>query len=156
MATVRLSCLPTSCIPAKRHRNGRHYRIAIKCAGIAEPSGIPAPMGQKTEYKDGWFEKAFMSLFARKMEKFASGGKTAKGFWDWDYESFVDVSRRVMVGRNRQQQQEVVREVLLSMLPPGAPAQVHLSCFVWFFYFDFCGIQEQLTFNGKEKIITRA
>jgi hypothetical protein len=84
-------------------------------------------MGQKTEYKDGWFEKAFMSLFARKMEKFASGGKIQKGFWDWDYESFVDVSRRVMVGRNRQQQQEVVREVLLSMLPPGAPAQVCLS-----------------------------
>jgi hypothetical protein len=98
--------------------------MTIKCAGIAEPSGIPAPMGQKTEYKDGWFEKAFMSLFARKMEKFAGGGKTQKGFWDWDYESFVDVSRRVMVGRNRQQQQGVVREVLLSMLPPGAPAQV--------------------------------
>ncbi|KAJ3690622.1 hypothetical protein LUZ61_019786 [Rhynchospora tenuis] len=123
MATAKLSCLPTSCIPARGHRNSSHYRIRIKCAGIVDPSGIPAPMGQKTEYKDGWFEKAFMSLFARKMEKFASGGDSKKGFWDWDYESFVDVSRRVMIGRNRLQQQEVVREVLLSMLPPGAPAQ---------------------------------
>lgn len=85
-------------------------------------------MGQKTEYKDGIFEKVFMGLFARKMEKFASsGGKKSdsKNLWDWDYESFVDVSKRVMLGRSRSQQQEVVREVLLSMLPPGAPAQVN-------------------------------
>ncbi|BAT88881.1 hypothetical protein VIGAN_05251800 [Vigna angularis var. angularis] len=101
----------------------------IRC-GIAEPSGEPAPLGQKTRYKDGIFEKAFMSLFARKMEKYADpagGGKgtAKKGWWDWgyDYESFVDVSRRVMQRRSRIQQQQVVREVLLSMLPPGAPAQ---------------------------------
>lgn len=42
----------------------------------------------------------------------------------YDYDSFVEVSKRVMQGRNRIQQQEVVREVLLSMLPPGAPEQV--------------------------------
>ncbi|KAG0461775.1 hypothetical protein HPP92_020251 [Vanilla planifolia] len=50
-------------------------------------------------------------------------GKSRRGIWEWDYESFVDVSKRVMVGRSRKQQEEVVREVLLSMLPPGAPAQ---------------------------------
>ena len=105
--------------------------IRIRC-GIAEPSGEPAPLGQKTRYNDGIFEKAFMTLFARKMEKFADppapAGKARenKGWWDWgyDYESFVDVSRRVMQRRSRIQQQQVVREVLLSMLPPGAPAQV--------------------------------
>lgn len=101
--------------------------VRIRC-GIAEPSGQPAPMGQKTKYNDGLFEKAFMTLFARKMEKFAAVnkeqiGQKEKGFFDYDYDSFVDVSRRVMQGRNRMQQQEVVREVLLSMLPPGAPAQ---------------------------------
>ena len=37
------------------------------CAGIAEPSGEPAPMGQKTKYNDNIFDRAFMSLFARKM-----------------------------------------------------------------------------------------
>ncbi|KAG6472937.1 hypothetical protein ZIOFF_070416 [Zingiber officinale] len=59
------------------------------------------------------------------MEKFASGGaeKKQRAFWDMDYENFVDVSKRVMTGRSRKQQLEVVREVLLSMLPPGAPAQ---------------------------------
>lgn len=103
--------------------------IRIRC-GIAEPSGEPAPLGQKTRYHDGIFEKAFMTLFARKMEKFsdppAGKARENKGWWDWgyDYESFVDVSRRVMQRRSRIQQQQVVREVLLSMLPPGAPAQV--------------------------------
>nr|GME17698.1 beta-carotene isomerase D27, chloroplastic [Ipomoea batatas] len=102
----------------------RRRSLTLRC-GIAEPSGQPAPMGQKTKYKDGLFEKAFMTLFARKMEKFADKkkGSPAKGWFGYDYESFVDVSRRVMQGRSRPQQQEVVREVLLSMLPPGAPAQ---------------------------------
>ena len=70
-----------------------------------------------------------MTLFARKMGKFAAPAKDKtekKRFWDYDYESFVDVSKRVMQGRSRLQQQEVVREVLLSMLPPGAPAQVDM------------------------------
>lgn len=100
--------------------------MAIK-SGIAEPGGEPAPMGQKTKYKDGFFEKAFMNLFARKMEQFAAPAKPREkkngGFFEYDYESFVDVSKRVMQGRSRMQQQEVVRKVLLSMLPPGAPAQ---------------------------------
>lgn len=101
----------------------------IRC-GIAEPSGEPAPLGQKTRYNDGVFEKVFMTLFARKMEKFAAASGKAgavskkKGWLEYDYESFVDVSKRVMQGRSRMQQQQVVREVLLSMLPPGAPAQV--------------------------------
>ncbi|XP_028756021.1 beta-carotene isomerase D27, chloroplastic isoform X1 [Neltuma alba] len=108
------------------HRQGMKPVGVVRC-GIAEPSGEPAPLGQKTRYNDGIFEKAFMTLFARKMEKFAppkpSTDNKNKKEWDYDYESFVDVSRRVMQGRSRLQQQQVVREVLLSMLPPGAPAQ---------------------------------
>ncbi|KAL2902878.1 Beta-carotene isomerase D27 chloroplastic [Bienertia sinuspersici] len=102
------------------------YHPKVRC-GIAESTGVPAPMGEKTKYKDGFFEKIFMNLFARKMEKFASSSsrikKDEEGWFKYDYESFVDVSKRVMQGRSRPQQQEVVREVLLSMLPPGAPAQ---------------------------------
>ncbi|CAN6585765.1 hypothetical protein ACFX13_015277 [Malus domestica] len=100
---------------------------SVRC-GIAEPSGEPAPMGQKTKYNDGFFERGFMTLFARKMMKFAAPAKPRtetkeKAWWEYDYESFVDVSKRVMQGRSRSQQQKVVREVLLSMLPPGAPEQ---------------------------------
>lgn len=99
-------------------------------------------MGQKTKYKDGLFERVFMTLFARKMEKFAttknkSSNANGNGLFEYDYESFVDVSKRVMQGRSRVQQQQVVREVLLSMLPPGAPAQVsHLSVPLSGFLFD--------------------
>lgn len=106
----------------------------IRC-GIAEPSGEPAPLGQKTRYNDSIFEKAFMTLFARKMEKFAEPAVVVNtkakenkngllNLGEYDYESFVGVSKRVMQRRSRLQQQQVVREVLLSMLPPGAPAQV--------------------------------
>ncbi|KAL1556413.1 beta-carotene isomerase D27, chloroplastic-like [Salvia divinorum] len=110
---------------AERRRKLHLRGGAVRC-GIAEASGQPAPMGQKTKYKDGLFERVFMSLFSRKMDKFGHGGKAGveeKGLFDCDYESFVEVSRGVMEGRTRLQQQQVVREVLLSMLPPGAPAQ---------------------------------
>ncbi|XP_019447475.1 PREDICTED: beta-carotene isomerase D27, chloroplastic [Lupinus angustifolius] len=114
-----------------------HYssRIGVIRSRIVEPNGEPAPFGTKTRYNDTIFEKGFMSLFATKMEKFAAKEDIGvakydddkknkkKGWWDYDYESFVDVSRRVMQRRSRIQQQQVVREVLLSMLPPGAPAQ---------------------------------
>lgn len=123
---MEILSMPTARLPIGRWHVS-HRTCSLICAGIAEKSGVPAPMGQKTEYRDGLFEKAFMSLFARKMEKFAEGaseGKSKRSMWGWDYESFVDVSKRVMIGRSRKQQQEVVREVLLSMLPPGAPAQV--------------------------------
>ncbi|XP_031377455.1 beta-carotene isomerase D27, chloroplastic isoform X2 [Punica granatum] len=110
-------------------RDPRRVPHSVVWCGIAEPSGKPAPVGQKTKYNDGLLEKAFMMLFARKMEKFVSptskkDEEKKKGWFDYDYDSFVDVSKRVMQGRSRTQQQEVVREVLLSMLPPGAPAQV--------------------------------
>lgn len=116
----------------------------IRC-GIAESSGEPAPLGLKTRYNDTIFEKAFITLFARKMEPFAEplllnskqNNNKNKGFfdfWGYDYESFVDVSKRVMLRRSRLQQQQVVREVLLSMLPPGAPAQVDITLL---FYFVF-------------------
>ncbi|KAJ1266939.1 hypothetical protein BS78_07G018400 [Paspalum vaginatum] len=119
---ARAGRAPTGARP-KRRRGC----TTVRCAATA-----PAPMGEKTEYRDGPLERAFMGLFARKMEKYASPSKKKKqqqaekeekAVWEWDYESFVDVSRRVMVGRTRAQQQEAVREVLLSMLPPGAPAQ---------------------------------
>ncbi|GJN39845.1 hypothetical protein PR202_gb28993 [Eleusine coracana subsp. coracana] len=109
-----------------RHRHRRAAGVLLRCAATA-----PAPMGEKTEYRDGPLERAFMGLFARKMEKYASSPSSKqrkpnnpnRAVWEWDYESFVDVSRRVMVGRTRAQQQEAVREVLLSMLPAGAPEQ---------------------------------
>lgn len=133
MALTMELCFATRAAPCSPGRVPRPRRLVstVRCAVTA-----PAPMGEKTEYRDGPLERAFMGLFARKMEKYAGSacGKKAaeddgeeekkkRAVWEWDYDSFVDVSRRVMVGRTRAQQQEAVREVLLSMLPPGAPEQ---------------------------------
>lgn len=123
---VQFPALDHRSLPRRRSSTG--YINIVRC-GIAEPSGEPAPFGQKTRYNDGFFEKVFMTLFARKMGRFAAPAKSGieaekkRSWWDCDYERFVDVSKRVMQGRSRMQQQEVVREVLLSMLPPGAPDQ---------------------------------
>lgn len=95
----------------------------IRC-GFAEPSGEPSSFGERTKYNDGLFDKAFMMFFVRKMEKFAAPVKAKEKKWLWenDFKSFVDVSRRVMQRRSRLLQREVVREVLLSIMPPGMPA----------------------------------
>lgn len=37
-------------------------------ARIAEPTGEPAPMGQKTQYKDNMIDRFAMNLFRRKMQ----------------------------------------------------------------------------------------
>ncbi|GAU49329.1 hypothetical protein TSUD_136440 [Trifolium subterraneum] len=115
----------------------------IRC-GIAEPSGEPAPLGQKTRYNDSIFEKAFMTLFARKMEPFAEPvignakkKKEKKGWldiWDYDYESFVDVSKRVMLRRSRLQQQQVVREFRKLFPPTRWAAEFNAALTVPFFH----------------------
>eukprot|EP00850_Spirogloea_muscicola_P002781 SM000011S18959 [mRNA] locus=s11:39745:41290:- [translate_table: standard] len=74
-------------------------------------------MGQKTRYRDSVFDRAFMALFARKMERFTGKKSSLHG-----YEGFVDVSKKVMVGRTAEQQRRAVGQVLVSMLPPNAPA----------------------------------
>lgn len=94
---IRLQQQPST---SQRLQSVRGGSNSVRC-GIAEPSGQPAPLGQKTQYKDGVFEKVFMALFARKMEKFSSSGnnnndKKMKGLLDYDYDSFVDVSRIVL------------------------------------------------------------
>ncbi|EFJ23185.1 hypothetical protein SELMODRAFT_103815 [Selaginella moellendorffii] len=112
------------------------HRSLIRCE-IAEPSGKPAPMGQKTRYKDSIFDRAFMSLFSRKMESATGMDKILTWFisslYDLKksdvgratnkpgYDGFVDVSRGVLKGRTPVEQRALVRQVFLSIMPPGAP-----------------------------------
>lgn len=83
---------------------------------IAEESGIPAPMGQKTKYEDSWFDIAFMKLFQMKMEQITGKKSELEGF-----EGFVDTSKLVMSGRSPNEQRQAVAKVLSSILPPNAP-----------------------------------
>ncbi|GBG71424.1 hypothetical protein CBR_g8844 [Chara braunii] len=83
---------------------------------IAEPSGKPAPMGMKTRYRDTWLDRVVQWLFSRKMAQITGRKAGLDG-----YDGFVDISRAVMLGRTPAQVQAVVREVLMSLLPPKAP-----------------------------------
>ncbi|PIA48779.1 hypothetical protein AQUCO_01300010v1 [Aquilegia coerulea] len=136
--TIRLQSLPLKSI--RRQNNTCYVRghFSVRC-GIVEPSGEPAPLGQKTKYKDGLFEKVFMALFARKMEIFASSSETGTksknlGLLDYNYDSFVDVSRKVMQGRSRAQQQQVVREFRKLFPPTKWAAEFNAALTVPFFH----------------------
>ena len=63
-------------------------------------------------YQDNLFDRVFIALFSRKMAK-ALGKKTKIT----GYESFVDLSKQIMGGRNAREQQEVVAIVLQSLVP---------------------------------------
>ncbi|WP_204140804.1 DUF4033 domain-containing protein [Halomicronema sp. CCY15110] len=68
-----------------------------------------------TEYQDGLFDRLFIRLFSRKMAN-AVGEKTAmKG-----YDGFVDLSQKIMRGRNAAEQQALVAVVLQSLVPAQA------------------------------------
>lgn len=65
-----------------------------------------------SEYQDGLFDRLFIRLFSRKMAN-AVGQKTPlKG-----YDGFVDLSQKIMQGRNAQEQQALVAIVLKSLVP---------------------------------------
>eukprot|EP00271_Cylindrocystis_brebissonii_P014304 TRINITY_DN35621_c0_g1_i1.p1 TRINITY_DN35621_c0_g1~~TRINITY_DN35621_c0_g1_i1.p1 ORF type:complete len:300 (+),score=48.25 TRINITY_DN35621_c0_g1_i1:226-1125(+) len=96
------------------------------CCGVAEPGGVPAPMGQQTKYNDSFIDVAFMSLFARKMEDQLGGpdpGRSELPEGAPAYERFVATSRQVMGGgRSAAEQRDIVAGVLKSLLPPNSPA----------------------------------
>nr|DAD28150.1 TPA_asm: hypothetical protein HUJ06_029618 [Nelumbo nucifera] len=50
-------------------RRGRQSSGYVLRCRIMEPSGEPAPLGQKMQYRDVFLEKTFMALFAQKVEK---------------------------------------------------------------------------------------
>ncbi|KAG0590005.1 hypothetical protein KC19_1G063300 [Ceratodon purpureus] len=110
----------TSLRSSRNHesRVATNSRPCVVRCGVAEPDGKPVPFGQLTRYNDNLLDKAFMALFRRKMEQFTGKSTPLQG-----YEGFVDVSKKIMQGRTAVEQRAVVRNVLLSLLPPGAPAQ---------------------------------
>ncbi len=67
---------------------------------------------EKTVYQDNAIDRAFIWLFAQKMSK-AVGQKTPLP----GYDGFVDLSQRIMRGRNAPEQQALVTVVLRSLVP---------------------------------------
>lgn len=67
---------------------------------------------EKQIYNDNLFDRLFIWLFSHKMAKAVGKNTKLKG-----YDGFVDLSKQIMLGRNSQQQQEIVRIVLKSLVP---------------------------------------
>ncbi|MGD1899571.1 MAG: DUF4033 domain-containing protein [Phormidesmis sp.] len=63
-------------------------------------------------YHDNLIDRLFIWLFSRKMAK-AIDGETPKP----GYSGFVDLSKQIMQGRNAQEQQAAVAQVLQSLVP---------------------------------------
>lgn len=67
---------------------------------------------EKTTYHDSFFDQLFIRLFARKMSNAVGEGSSQTG-----YDGFVELSQKIMQGRNAQQQQQLVAVVLQSLVP---------------------------------------
>ncbi len=77
-----------------------------------QPQSPTQPTITKTIYADNAIDRAFIWVFARKMAKAVGQESDRSG-----YDGFVDLSHRIMRGRNAQQQQQVVGVVLRSLMP---------------------------------------
>jgi hypothetical protein len=67
---------------------------------------------EKSDYNDNFFDRLFIGLFSRKMAKALGQRSDVAG-----YDGFVDLSRRIMRGRNAIEQQQLVAKVLQSLVP---------------------------------------
>ncbi|MDB9525516.1 DUF4033 domain-containing protein [Oscillatoria sp. CS-180] len=65
-----------------------------------------------TEYHDSLIDRIFIRLFSRKMANALGQKSRLRG-----YSGFVDLSQRIMTGRNAQEQQALVAIVLSSLVP---------------------------------------
>jgi len=66
----------------------------------------------KDEYNDNFGDRLFIWLFSRKMAEALGQDTNISG-----YGGFVDLSKKIMSGRNAQEQQIIVAEVLQSLVP---------------------------------------
>lgn len=67
---------------------------------------------EKTTYHDTFFDQLFIRLFAHKMSNAVGEQSNQPG-----YDGFVELSHKIMRGRNAQQQQQLVAVVLQSLVP---------------------------------------
>jgi hypothetical protein len=91
-------------------------------ASTPEPPFTPPPadpFAEKEKYSDSDPISKFMIYYFSKVMSDQLDGQS----FDGSYDSFVDLSREIMKGRNTKQQQQTVAGVLGSLLPPQAPAR---------------------------------
>ena len=69
-------------------------------------------MSSSSTYNDNAFDRLFIALFSRKMSRALGERSLLKG-----YDGFVDLSQKIMRGRNAIEQQTIVSVVLKSLVP---------------------------------------
>eukprot|EP00878_Enallax_costatus_P007865 GHUV01008230.1.p1 GENE.GHUV01008230.1~~GHUV01008230.1.p1 ORF type:complete len:294 (+),score=80.49 GHUV01008230.1:154-1035(+) len=103
-----------------KHR-GIYRRVA--CRSAAQPpqsSRTKNPFAERTVYNDSPLEQVFIRLFTQKIaDQLGPGIQVPR---DTQYDDFVRVSKEILRGRSTAQQHALVRQVLLSLMPPGLPA----------------------------------
>ncbi|HEY9887276.1 MAG TPA: DUF4033 domain-containing protein, partial [Candidatus Obscuribacterales bacterium] len=123
-------------LPDQRFKDGRD-RVTVNLAAVAaRPIAAMQTQATPTEYHDGLFARIFIRLFSGKMAR-AVGQKTPFS----GYDGFVDLSKKIMQGRNAQEQQALVAVVLRSLVPAPvlwlirhlfAPTQLVCELNAWF------------------------
>ncbi len=79
---------------------------------LGSPLATESTLDEPTVYHDGWFARAFIWLFSRKMANAIGAQRQSKG-----YQGFVELSEQIMRGRNAEEQQASVAIVLKSLVP---------------------------------------
>ena len=85
------------------------------------PASGPNTSVEKTTYHDGRFDRLFIWLFSRKMAKAVGQSPRLRG-----YDGFVELSTKIMQGRNAQEQQALVAVVLKSLVPTQEIGRAHV------------------------------
>ena len=75
-----------------------------------QPKAVPTIVAD--EYNDNLLDRLFIWLFSHKMSQALGTGTKLSG-----YSGVVDLSRQIMQGRNAQQQQVIVAQILQSFVP---------------------------------------
>lgn len=101
-----------------RRGSNRVQRAHSNSADPAMTESPPVdPFENREIYKDDDLLSKFMIRYFSKVMSDQLGGIP----YDGTYESFVELSRQIMKGRNTKEQQEAVAGVLGSLLPPQSP-----------------------------------
>jgi len=123
--------VPFAVMTSKKKRAKRSSELVLRrgsrvVQGARQPGSADAavtesppvdPFENRESYKDDDLLSKFMIRYFSKVMSDQLGGIP----YDGTYESFVELSRQIMKGRNTKEQQEAVAGVLGSLLPPQSP-----------------------------------
>lgn len=112
---------PGACMPRSMvlRRPSALVRAAFVDKDAAVAKAPPKdPFAEKTVYNDNWLDKLFIKLYSKKL---AAQMQNVTVPDNAEYTDFVRVSSEIMKGRNTLQQRLLIRNMLMSLLPPKSP-----------------------------------